>query len=140
VGRPGRNLYVPRLRPIIASDFFAVDPLDGTKAYVLAVIEHATRRVHVLGATAHHMNAILERRIAGRRRELLGRTLIWNLPHLCRILREHETRHNTHRPRMALAGAAPDKPLPPEAVDLDAFRVHRRGRAGGVVHEYQQAA
>jgi transposase len=28
---------------IIAADFFTVDLLDGTKAYVLAVIEHATR-------------------------------------------------------------------------------------------------
>src|SRR5712692_6688586 len=29
---------------ILASDFFAVDLLDGTQAYVLAVIEHASRR------------------------------------------------------------------------------------------------
>ncbi|MGH3403476.1 MAG: integrase core domain-containing protein [Streptosporangiaceae bacterium] len=38
---------------IFASDFFTVDLLDGTKAYVLAVIEHATRRIHILGAAAH---------------------------------------------------------------------------------------
>ena len=38
---------------IIASDFFTIDLLDGTKAYVLAVIEHATRRIHILGATTH---------------------------------------------------------------------------------------
>lgn len=30
-----------------------VDLLDGAKAYVLSVIEHATRRVRVLGATLH---------------------------------------------------------------------------------------
>ena len=30
-----------------------IDLLDGTKAYVLAVIEHATRRVRVLGVTLH---------------------------------------------------------------------------------------
>ena len=29
---------------ILACDFFSVDLLDGTQAYVLAVIEHATRR------------------------------------------------------------------------------------------------
>jgi putative transposase len=34
-------------------DFFTVDLLDGTKAYVMAVIEHATRRIHILGATAY---------------------------------------------------------------------------------------
>jgi putative transposase len=60
------------------------------------------------------MNAIMERWIGGCRRELLDRTLIWNLPHLRRVLRDYETHHNTHRPHMATAGAAPDKPLPPE--------------------------
>ncbi len=38
---------------ILASDFFTVDLLDGTQAYVLAVIEHATRRIRVLGVTPH---------------------------------------------------------------------------------------
>jgi hypothetical protein len=30
-----------------------VDLLDGTQAYVLAVIEHATRRIRILGVTLH---------------------------------------------------------------------------------------
>jgi putative transposase len=34
---------------IVATDFFTVDLLDGTHAYVLAVIEHATRRIRILG-------------------------------------------------------------------------------------------
>ena len=38
---------------ILARDFFTVDLLDGTQAYVLAVIEHATRRIHILGVTLH---------------------------------------------------------------------------------------
>ena len=38
---------------ILACDFFTADLLDGTQAYVLAVIEHATRRVRVLGVTSH---------------------------------------------------------------------------------------
>jgi transposase InsO family protein len=38
---------------ILACDFFTADLLDGTRAYVLAVIEHATRRIRVLGVTAH---------------------------------------------------------------------------------------
>jgi putative transposase len=37
----------------LALDLFTVDLLDGTKAYVLAAIEHATRRIRILGATAH---------------------------------------------------------------------------------------
>src|SRR6202044_3430993 len=36
---------------ILACDFFTADLLDGTQAYVLAVIEHATRRIRILGVT-----------------------------------------------------------------------------------------
>jgi putative transposase len=38
---------------MLACDFFTADLLDGTQAYVLAVIEHATRRVRILGVTLH---------------------------------------------------------------------------------------
>ena len=38
---------------ILACDFFTVDLLNGTQAYVLAVIEHATRRIRILGVTLH---------------------------------------------------------------------------------------
>jgi putative transposase len=40
---------------------------------------------------------------------------------------------------MALSSAAPLKPLPAEITDLEAFRILRRDRAGGVIHEYQHA-
>ena len=38
---------------ILACDFFIVDLLDGTRSYVLTVIEHATRRIRILGLTPH---------------------------------------------------------------------------------------
>jgi transposase InsO family protein len=42
---------------ILATDFFTVDLLDGTAAYVLAVIEHASRRIRILGVTPHPAGA-----------------------------------------------------------------------------------
>jgi len=38
---------------IIAADFLTATTLTGTSYYVFTVIEHATRRVRVRGATAH---------------------------------------------------------------------------------------
>ena len=38
---------------ILACDFFTAGLLDGSQAYVLAVIEHATRRIRILGVTLH---------------------------------------------------------------------------------------
>jgi transposase len=42
---------------ILALDFFTADLLNGTKVYALAVIEHGTRRVRVLGATENPVQA-----------------------------------------------------------------------------------
>jgi len=42
---------------ILACDFFTVDLLDGTQAHVLAVIEHASRRIRILGVTLHPTGA-----------------------------------------------------------------------------------
>src|ERR1035438_2813404 len=183
---------------ILALDFFTADLLNGTKAYVLAVIEHGTRRIRVLGATGHpvqswvvqqarnllmdledsgtrvklvihdrdasfattfdavfqaagirvirssvpgpRMNSIMERWIGSCRRELLDRTLVWNQRHLMVVLRDYEAFYNTHRPHRALKQAAPLRPLPDGVADLDQFRVQRRDRAGGVIHEYRLVA
>jgi putative transposase len=38
---------------LLAADFIETITLTGTRMYVLAVIEHASRRIRVLGATAH---------------------------------------------------------------------------------------
>ena len=38
---------------ILACGFFTADLLDGTQAHVLAVIEHATRHIRILGVTLH---------------------------------------------------------------------------------------
>ena len=38
---------------ILACDFFTLDMLNGTQAYVLAVIEHATQQIRIRGVTLH---------------------------------------------------------------------------------------
>ncbi len=183
---------------ILALDFFTTDLLNGAKVYVLAVIEHGTRRAWVLGATEHpvqawvvqqarnllmdledagtrvkfvlhdrdasftaafdavfraagarvirsavqapRMNSIMERWIGSCRRELLDRTPVWNQRHLMIVLREYEDFYNTHRPHRTLNQAAPLRPLPDGITDLNQFRVRRRDRAGGVIHEYRLVA
>ena len=86
------------------------------------------------------MNSIMERWIGSCRRELLDRTLILNQRHLMTVLREYEDFYNVHRPHRALNQAAPLRPLPDGATNLDSFRLQRRDRAGGVIHEYRLVA
>jgi putative transposase len=38
---------------LLAADFIETVTLAGTRMYILAVIEHANRRIRILGATAH---------------------------------------------------------------------------------------
>ena len=183
---------------ILALDFLTSDLLNGAKVYVLAVIEHGSRRAWVLGATEHpvqawvvqqarnllmdledagtrvkfalhdrdasfaaafdavfraagvrvirsavqapRMNSVMERWIGSCRRELLDRTPVWNQRHLMIVLREYENFYNTHRPHRTLKQAAPLRPLSDGVTDLDHFRVQRRDRAGGVLHEYDLVA
>jgi transposase InsO family protein len=183
---------------ILALDFFTADLLNGTKVYVLAAIEHGSRRVRVLGATqypvqswilqqarnllmslgdagarakfvlhdrdasftqafdavfqaagtrvirsaaqAPRTNPTMERWIGSCRRELLDRTLVWNQRHLMTVLREYEDFYNTHRPHRTLNQAAPLRPLSDGVANPDHFRVQRRDRAGGVIHEYRLVA
>jgi putative transposase len=52
--RPGWSQFLrSQADAILACDFFTADLLDGTQAYVLAVIEHASRRIRILGVTLH---------------------------------------------------------------------------------------
>jgi len=56
-----------------------------------AVFRAAGIRVIRSAVQAPRMNSITERWFGSCRRELLDRTLIWNLRHLMMVLREYET-------------------------------------------------
>jgi putative transposase len=105
-----------------------------------AVFRAAGVRVIRSVVQAPRMNSIMERWIGGCRRELLDRTLIWNRRHLMIVLRECEDFYNTDWPHRTLSQAAPLRTLPDAIADLDQFRVQRRDRAGGVIHEYRLLA
>jgi putative transposase len=79
---------------------------------------------------------------AGRRLppRTVGRTLAWNQRHLMIVLRGCGDFCDTRRPHRTLDQAAPLRPLLDGVTGLDQFRVQRRGRAGGVIHEYHLVA
>ena len=104
-----------------------------------AVLAYAGIQTVLCNIQTPRMNAVAERWIGGCRREVLDRTLIRNHNHLRRILGQHETHHNQHRPHRSLHGAAPLKPLP-EPVDLDLYRVRKQAHVGGMINEYHLVA
>jgi hypothetical protein len=143
---------------ILALDLFTVDLLDGTKAYVLAAIEHATRRIRILSATAHPG----------------GQWIVQQARNLCMDLDQADTnikfvlhdrdaifhagfdavftaaglrvvRSGVRMPGMnsimeRWIGGCRRELLDRTLTDLEGFRVRRRGRVGCVIHEYQHAA
>ena len=95
---------------VVALDFFTADLLNGTTVYVLAVIEHGTSRVRILGATERLVQWWVAQQ---------ARNLLWTW-------KRHF--YNEHRPHCTLNQAAPLRPLPGGVTDLDRVRVLRRDR------------
>jgi hypothetical protein len=137
---------------VLACDFFTAGLLDGTQAYVLAVIEHATRRIHILGVTLHPTGQwtaqqavtfswISATRRTGQVHDPRPRIKLHRRVRRNPRRRWHPNRavHNQHRPHRFLNGAAPLKPLP-EPVDLDLYRIRKHAQVGGLINEYHLVA
>jgi transposase InsO family protein len=70
---------------------------------------------------------------------IINRMLITSERHLRLVLGEYVDHYNTHRPHRTLHQNPPaGRPYPPAAVT--SRRVLRRGRLGGLIHEYAQVA
>jgi transposase InsO family protein len=88
---------------------------------------------------APRANAYTERWVGTVRRELLDRTLIFGRRHLQTVMIDYVDHCNAHRPHRSVGQAPPIGPAQPP-VALAGRRVARRGRLGGLVGEYSQAA
>src|SRR5215471_9412029 len=146
---------------ILALDFFTAGLLNGTKVYVLAVIEHGTRRIRVLGATENPVqswvvqqarNLLMDLDDTGMRVKFilhdrdasLTAAFDTRLPGRwrqgCPLRRSGASDELDHGTLDRLNQAAPLRPLPDGITNLDRFRVRRRDRAGGVIPEYRPVA
>jgi len=76
---------------LLACDFFETVTLTGARLYVLAVIEHGTRRIRVLGATPHPVaswvalvakNLVMDLEVSGARARFLIRDRDGKFPQL----------------------------------------------------------
>ncbi|MGH9105310.1 MAG: integrase core domain-containing protein [Acidimicrobiales bacterium] len=91
---------------------------------------------------APRVNAICERVVGIIRRGCLDRMLILGRRHLEAVLADYVEHYNSHRPHRSLSQCSPAAPdaTPPSISDVDAARLRRGDRLGGLVHEYQMVA
>jgi putative transposase len=89
---------------------------------------------------APRAKAHAERWVGSVRRECLDRILIVSRRQLETVLREYVAYYNTHRPHRSLEQHSPLVKVEPGTPIDDDWRVRRRDRLGGLLHEYELAA
>jgi hypothetical protein len=114
-GRPGNQFLTAQAHTILACDFFTADTVFLKRIYVLFFLELATRRVHVVGVTAHPTGAWVTQQ---------ARNLLMELDH-----RADDVQFLLRDRDLSSARSAPI-----------ATKIHRRRILGGLINEYAQAA
>lgn len=104
-----------------------------------AVFAAAGTRIITTPIRAPRANAICERWVGSARRECTDRILITGRRHLHHVLSEYVDHYNTCRPHRTLSQEPPVGRAYVAPADDD-FRIRRRDRLGGLIHEYSQVA
>ncbi|MBK8034535.1 MAG: helix-turn-helix domain-containing protein [Chloroflexi bacterium] len=111
---------------LFACDFFTVETVRLQTLCVFFFIEVGTRRVHLVGLTAHPTQAWVSQQ---------ARQIVWNLQTLTYVLHTYEGYFNRARPHQGIGQKIPD-PSPEGSIS---GTIQWRDLLGGVLHDYYRA-
>jgi putative transposase len=142
VSQQARNISMELAKQAFAVKFLIRDRDTKFTASFVAVFGAEDIAIIKGPVRAPRANAICERVIGTLRRKCLDRTLILGHRHLEAVLAEYVEHYNSHRPHRSLGRRAPaaSAAAPPSIDDVDAARLRRDDRLGGLVHEYRLVA
>jgi len=142
VTQQARNISIELAEQANAVKFLIRDRDTKFTASFDAVFAAEGTRIIKSPIRAPRSNAICERVIGTIRRECLDRMLILGRRHLEAALAEYVEHYNAHRPHRSIGQRPPARSdaTPPTVGDVDAARLRRADRLGGLIHEYRMVA